>query len=437
MIEKKQGDKLKKTGVSLFSGGGFGDMGFSKSGVKHLVLAEKDPERAAFAARQFPNSRVLAIDLATEAGDVVSITRKLLRQQNVSNPHLLYATPPCQGLSKNGIGSILKSISDGKREKVDQRNRLYEPFLECASELKPTWIFFENVCRLFNFRDVDRDGAVRTLPEIIEGHLSSIGYAGSIEKVEMADYGLPQKRLRSVGIFRLKEGFSFPEKTSFIPPVKFLEHERKTLRETISHLEHLDAADNASRRSIHNHLHSVPKWRGELYNWMKHTPEGKSAFFNNECSHCSYVNENSDINCARCGSLLYKPTVLRDGKRGLIKGFVSAYKRMYWDKPASTVTTRSAYCCSDHKAHPDQNRVLSIYEVALLQGIDVEAVNWEKDGGGCYPDTLLRELIGECVPTSFTELVGAHMDQIDADLVSEREGQSWNHLAREKQMSMF
>ena len=427
-----------KAGVSLFSGGGFGDMGFAKSGIEHLILAEKDPERAAFAASQFPHACVLSLDLANEANSVISQTRSLLKAKKISKLHLLYATPPCQGMSKNGLGTILRAMSEGKREAVDKRNRLYQPFLDVVSELKPTWVFFENVCRLFNFKDVDENGAIRTIPEIIERHLSSLGYAGCIEQVQMADYGLPQTRLRSVGIFRLREKFPFPKQSSFIPSKLFHKpSERRTLRDVIFDTEPLDAIDSIKRKSMLEPLHSVPKWRSELYNWMKHTPEGKSAFTNNECLDCNHFNEDLDIECVNCGALLPKPTVFKNGERRRTKGFVSAYKRMYWDKPGSTVTTRSAYCCSDHKGHPDQNRVLSIYEVAILQGIDVNAVNWQKDDGTYVRDTLLRDLIGECVPPMFTELVGKHLCSVDAALLLKSENIFFDSFAKDKQMSIF
>lgn len=60
--------------------------------------------------------------------------------------------------------------------------------------------FFENVCRLFNFNDIDKNGKVEKITKIIENEFREIGYAGKFEQVQMADYGLPQTRLRSVGI---------------------------------------------------------------------------------------------------------------------------------------------------------------------------------------------------------------------------------------------
>ena len=337
-----------------------------------------------------------------------------LDKKGIDQLFLLYATPPCQGMSKNGIGSILKAMTEEKRPKIDKRNHLYIPVIDTVKKTLPKWIFFENVCRLFNFKDVDYDGNVRLIPEIIESEFHALGYVGTFEKVQMADYGLAQTRLRTVGIFRKKENLPLKENCSFIPPKVIVDpRKRITLRDVISKNESLVANCNKQRTSEKHRLHRVPKWRDELNFWMKHTPEGLSAFDNNICVDCKTENNKADFKCINCGELLPKPTIVKNENRKIIKGFVSAYKRMYWDKPASTITTRSAYACSDHKVHPEEDRVLSILEIAVLQGIDVDAVNWLDKNGKQFSDTLLRELIGESVPPLFTKIVGNYISEIE------------------------
>lgn len=409
----------KKVSVSLFSGAGFGDIGFESAGFEHKLLCEIDPSRTAFTKENFPKAKVLTIDIADNVAQISSEINSALKKDDL---FLLYATPPCQGMSKNGIGTILKAMTDGKRPNVDKRNQLYLPVIEIVKLNRPKWIFFENVCRLFNFKDVDLNGDVKPLPEIIENEFYKLGYVGKFELVQMADYGLPQTRLRSVGIFRLKENINFTQDCSFLPP-KVIEDpkDRITLRDVISNSESLDAFTHETRISSSNPLHVVPKWRKELYFWMQHTPEGASAFDNNTCVNCGQINEKLEIECNNCNSLLPKPTVVKKDKRKIIKGFVSAYKRMYWHKPASTITTRSAYACSDHKVHPSENRVLSIYEIAKLQGIDVENVKWTDKNGKQFADTLLRELIGESVPPLFTKIVGEHILRIEEEIYDNQE----------------
>lgn len=411
---------INKTSCSLFSGAGFGDMGFEAAGFDHLLLCEVDKKRTEFTSLNFPDSKVLTVDISKETKLISKELNQELRNKKQEQLFLLYATPPCQGMSKNGIGTILKAMSENKRPDLDKRNKLYLPVIEIVRDNLPKWIFFENVCRLFNFKDIDSKGNIKTIPEILEEEFYKLGYVGKFELVQMADYGLPQTRLRSVGIFRQKENTGLNQKCSFIPPKAIKDPtDRLTLRDAIGSSEKLDALTNETRVSINNSLHRVPKWRDELYHWLKHTPEGASAFENNTCTSCKKTNGKSDIYCSKCGELLPKPTKTHGTERKIIKGFVSAYKRMYWDKPASTITTRSAYACSDHKVHPTENRVLSIYETAILQGINVEDVTWSKKDGKQFNDTLLRELIGECVPPLFTKIVGEYILEIEERIHSD------------------
>jgi len=413
--------KQNRTSASLFSGAGFGDMGFESAGFKHLLLCEIDPKRTNFTSMNFPDAKVLTTNIAESVDKIIYEVQAQLKNSKVDDLFLLYATPPCQGMSKNGIGTILKAMEESKRPKIDKRNHLYLPVIEIVKETLPKWIFFENVCRLFNFKDIDQEGNVRLIPEIIESEFRKLGYVGTFEKVQMADYGLPQTRLRTVGIFRLKESLPLADDCSFIPP-KLIDNpkNRLTLKDAISDSETLIANCSLRRTSKIHPLHRVPKWRDELNFWMSNTPEGNSAFDNNTCISCRNENSRIDIYCQKCNELLPKPIVTKTGETKLIKGFVSAYKRMYWNKPASTITTRSAYACSDHKVHPSEDRVLSILEIAKLQGIDVENVCWSDSSGKQFSDTLLRELIGESVPPLFTKIVGEHIEKIESNISNEK-----------------
>ena len=97
-----------------------------------------------------------------------------------------------------------------------------------------------------------------------------------------------------------------------------------------------------------------------------------NSAFNNQCVKCKYkknplhfskknnlgVNQSSKdtpFYCLKCKSLLPRPVTKKDGKIKIMRGFTSAYKRMDWLKPASTITRNFPYVCSDNKIHPNQN----------------------------------------------------------------------------------
>ena len=124
------------------------------------------------------------------------------------------------------------------------------------------------------------------------------------------------------------------------------------------------------------------------------------------------ANNGTPLYCERCGALLPRPyTEDKDGSIRIMKGFVSAYKRMRWDEPASTLTQNFQFACSDNKIHPDQNRVLSIYEALVLQSIASYPFSFEIDGK-MVSDGLIRDTIGESVPPKAIDAIINHIIHI-------------------------
>ena len=91
-----------------------------------------------------------------------------------------------------------------------------------------------------------------------------------------------------------------------------------------------------------------------------------------------------------------------------MKAFVSAYKRMFWDEPCSTLTQNFQYACSDNKLHPEQDRVLSLYEGLLIQTIADYGFSFEINGE-FVSDGLIRDTIGESVPPLMIDKIAKHI----------------------------
>jgi DNA (cytosine-5)-methyltransferase 1 len=104
--------------------------------------------------------------------------------------------------------------------------------------------------------------------------------------------------------------------------------------------------------------------------------------------------------------------VKEDGKYRLMKGYTSAYKRMSWDAPASTITRNLSYACSDNKLHPIQNRVLSLYEAMILHTITEYPFSWKRADDKRVSDKLIRELIGESIPPAGLQKIFDHLVSI-------------------------
>jgi DNA (cytosine-5)-methyltransferase 1 len=159
----------------------------------------------------------------------------------------------------------------------------------------------------------------------------------------------------------------------------------------------------------------------DKYFWVSNTPAEKGAF-DNQCAKCgngsnsthgsnigidgiNRSNRDTPIYCNKCHSLLPRPWVKENGEYRLMKGFTSAYKRMSWDQPSPALTRNISYACSDNKLHPEQNRVLSLYEACLLHTITDYNYKWIRADGKNVSDKLIRELIGESIPPRGLEVI--------------------------------
>ena len=125
------------------------------------------------------------------------------------------------------------------------------------------------------------------------------------------------------------------------------------------------------------------------------------------------LHTDTPLYCEKCGALLPRPWVedKKTGEKRLMKGFVSAYKRMNWDEPASTLTQNFQYACSDNKLHPDQSRVLSLYEGLIIQSIASYPFSFTIDGK-LVSDGLIRDTIGESFPPRITDLICKHIIEL-------------------------
>ncbi len=95
-----------------------------------------------------------------------------------------------------------------------------------------------------------------------------------------------------------------------------------------------------------------------------------------------------------------------------MRGYTSAYKRMPYDKPASALTRNLSYACSDNKLHPEQNRVLSLYEAFRIHSLDHYSYQWERLDKKRVSDKTIREIIGESIPPFGLQRIINHLTDI-------------------------
>lgn len=414
-----------KNAISLFCSSGIGDLGLRANGINTVIANELLPDRVKLFQSNYPECKMFPGDIWQLKDEIIKYYRSTFSEP----PFLILATPPCQGMSSNGMGKMLSDYRKGLRPKFDERNRLIIPTLDIIAELQPEWVIFENVPNMQNTLIYNEEGELVNIIDYIFERLGN-NYVGKADVVDVADYGVPQNRKRLITILSKspKAHDYFSSRRSFIPEPthsrigNLIESPWVTVRDAISSLPAIDGKKGENSLPDFHPLHKVPFLDDKKYFWVSHTPEGETAF-NNQCSNpnCGYtenkrhgakvvrgINQSysdTPLYCEKCGSLLPRPCVEdKEGNLRLMKGFVSAYKRMKWDEPASTITQNFQFACSDNKLHPSQNRVLSIYEALILQSITQYPYSFEIDGK-MVNDGLIRDTIGESVPPLMTDKV--------------------------------
>lgn len=441
--------------VSLFSGAGIGDLGFRAAGLQFLTMCELEADRAALARGNFPEANVITGDVAEVAG---SITESTLQQLEKAQQELflLACTAPCQGMSKNGQGTLLRNIRRGDRPAMDPRNRLILPALKLIKTLRPKWAVFENVIEMRNTVIEEDNREVKFILDVIFDTLAP-DYVGEAYDVEFADYGVPQRRQRLITVGtrdeearrRFSDGFLLiPRATHARTPGKGVAN-WVSVMDAIGHFPALDASNEDRAACTTVPFHRVPVLDPKKYEWIRHTPLGRSAFdnqcINPEClfqgngthgaSHddegINRAHRDTPLYCQRCRSLLPRPYTEDagvEGGRRIMSGYTSAYKRMEASLPAPALTRNLSYPCSDQKIHPLQNRVLSLAEAMTLHTMNRYEYRWGpiqyRNGKGTKrvavaPDSLIRLVIGESVPPLFFELLGRHLRSYTADQLAD------------------
>ncbi|SFQ37436.1 DNA (cytosine-5)-methyltransferase 1 [Psychrobacillus psychrotolerans] len=411
---------MNKNAVCLFSSAGLGELGLKSNNIETVISNEILENRHQLYQRNYPNTKLFTGDIWRYKDEIIEYYKKNYKE----DLFLLYATPPCQGMSSNGAGKLLSEIRKGNRPQIDERNRLIIPTLDIIEALQPEWIILENVPNMQHTVIKDEFNNYINIMDYIDRRLGHI-YKGSYQVISCSDYGVPQLRKRLLTVYtRNSAGIEyFNQKANF-----FLEEEKteiKTLRDAIGNLPPLDAKKGLNTRYDFHPLHYVSVMNEEKYWWVSHTKEGEQAY-NNQCVNIDCLdstnplhkdviingiaqsNKTTPIYCQSCGSLLPRPSIIDKitGERRLIKGFHSAYRRMEWDKPAAALTKNFPFEASDKKIHPTQNRVLSIYEALIIQSISEYDYNFKTDEK-YISKTLLAEIIGESVPPKIIDFMCA------------------------------
>ena len=180
--------------LSLFSGAGGLDIGFSDAGFQIVESVEIEDrfcetlEMNSGTGKQFPGSRVNCIDIRKFGGG------------HLGKIDFIIGGPPCQTFSAAG------RRANGVLGTTDARGVLFREYVRLLGELNPVGFLFENVYGITGAQNGEAWAEIRKA-------FSSAGYRLFFRILDAADYGVPQHRERLI-IVGLKHGeFRFPRPT--------------------------------------------------------------------------------------------------------------------------------------------------------------------------------------------------------------------------------
>lgn len=362
--------------MSLFANVGIAESYLNKENIEVVIANELESKRAEFYNYLYPKTNMFVGDITRN-----DIKEKLISQAKKEKIDLIMATPPCQGMS-----------TVGKKDKNDIRNTLIRHAIDIIKEVKPDFVFLENVPEQL-ITKIKYNNKEMLIPDYIKMELGAFYNFNKEYVINASDYGVPQMRERAIILLTKKNKnfiWDFPQKDKKVI----------TLQDAIGNLPSLDP--ELYDLSYEEQLKIFPdyevkkseglkvsKWHyppkhiyRQVYSLM-HTPSGRTAF------------DNIDK---------FKPRK-KDGS--FTKGFKNTYKRQSWDKPGYTVTMYNRTIGSQNNVHPGRligkdsegyeiysdARVLTIYELMIVTSLpkDWNIPNWASEH-------FIRQVIGEGIP---------------------------------------
>lgn len=304
-LSVRRGPRLRA--VDLFCGSGAVTSGLS-GGFEVLAAVENDRLACRTYAANHPGVRLFERDiLEFDPNEIVAA------EPRAAGIDLLVVCAPCQPFS-----------NQNRHKGDDPRATLILQAARYAAVLRPRGILFENVPGL-----AGASGAF----DALAAALGAIGYVvGPPRKIDAADLGVPQRRLRCVM-------FASPSEDAVARfAAADLSAERMTVAEAIRGLMPLASGE----RDPNDPLHAARRHKPVALERLRAIPRDG-------------------------GSRSSLPPGLRlkchEGRRG----YPDVYGRMAWGDVAPTLTTGCTDVTRGRFAHPEQDRGITLREAALLQ----------------------------------------------------------------------
>ncbi len=377
---------MEHTIIDLFAGAGGLTTGFHLAGFRSLCAIEVSSKALATYKHNYPNTKIINQDIRRVNPSELRSHLGLKKEELTA----LIGGPPCQGFSRN--------VPADYRYLNDSRNQLYRTFLEFVDEFKPLYVVIENVPEILKAYN----GVVSH--EITE-RLETQGYKVSSTSLNAANFGIPQTRSRAFFIASLEKQIEFPAPTHFGEIRGDRRNQKNFSQLTLFPPEMSPVITVKDAIGDLPPLEAGQKYDAEDYPFPPETLYQAMLRYESTKLVNHVARALSPIQMARVQSLKEGQDA-RDLSPELSpkKHYSGAYGRLYWDKPARTITTWVFHPGSGRFFHPTQNRTITIREAARLHSYP-DSFHFV----GTYTD--MASQIGESVPPLLAKAIATKIIQ--------------------------
>jgi DNA (cytosine-5)-methyltransferase 1 len=338
--------------IDFFCGAGGMSFGLARAGVEILAGIDCDPSCKGTYEHNNKPARFLERDIVSL--EPMELAKELGVEQN-DDDLILVGCSPCQFWSKI-------NTDKSKSEKSAFLLREFERFV---TWFNPGFVVIENVPGLATKKDQT------ILPQFKE-FLEEQGFSHAHDVINANMYGVPQNRKRYLLIAtRLREKIELPKGRKNMRLVV-----RNFLGES-NGFQCISAGHNDTTRFLHTAANLSP----ENLRRMQSTPKDGGTR--------SSWKDNPDL---QINAYEGRDDIFRD-----------VYARMFWNKPAPTITTRFNSFSNGRFGHPVENRAISLREGATLQTVPKNYIFKASNHS-----TIARQ-IGNAVPPAMATRIGRHL----------------------------
>lgn len=333
--------------VDFFCGGGGMTCGMRQAGIRVVAGIDFDKDAKETYELNNPGSKFILSDIRNLRSNYLE---KNLGIEKNDDFLIFIGCSPCQ----------FYSIINTDRERSKKSKNLLNNFARFIDYYNPGYVVVENVPGI-------RTHKKSILPKFIK-FLNNKGYTICENVVDLSFYGVPQSRKRfSLIASRVNREIKLP----------IAEKEQSLLKDFIGEQNgffkieagHIDNSEfNHTSAGLNpiclERLSLTPHDGGNRFAWKD--------------------NPRLQLKCF-------------DGKDN---SFKDTYGRMFWDKPASTITTKFFGISHGRFGHPEENRAISLREGATLQTFPKDYVFKTTSIGAT------AKLIGNAVPPEYARRLG-------------------------------